>query len=192
MSIKMGPEPDGTFGGTLFATVAPEFLKLLYDSVNLGQTGSVIESGTDGAVRAYPYRHRDVGTGDATAREDGSAAGSKFQHFALPPLKSKGAYEGADAADGIRRLYHWRKIEGYPLIVLSVSEKPTGKGAWVISGFCSLAVHVHTPDASFAQPRNLETDLPGDQAALREGELGIGETPLSIRNARTSRNSTHS
>ena len=83
MSIRFD-QPDGTFGGTLFATVAPEFLTLLYDSVNLGQTGSVIVAGTDGAVRAYLSRHRDAGAGEATAREDGSADGSEFQHFALP------------------------------------------------------------------------------------------------------------
>ncbi len=58
MSIRID-QPDGTFGGTLFASVAPEFLTLLYDSVNLGQTGSVMVAGTDGAVRAYLSRHRN-------------------------------------------------------------------------------------------------------------------------------------
>ncbi len=144
MSIRLD-RPDGTFGGTLFATVAPEFLTLLYDSVNLGQTGSVMVAGTDGAVRAYLSRHRDAGAGEATAHEDGSADGSEIPALRAAPMESNGAYEGAADADGIRRLYHWRKIEGYPLIVivglgkaeaLSVSNQQRH----MVIAACSLAV----------------------------------------------------
>ncbi len=111
-------KPDGTFGGTLFATVEPEFLTLLYHSINLGQTSSLMLVGTDGAVRAYLSRRLDAGSAEAMAREDGSADGSEIPALQAAAFDSKGAYEGRSSLDGIERLYHWRKIEGYPLIVI--------------------------------------------------------------------------
>jgi signal transduction histidine kinase len=113
MSIRIN-RPDGFFGGTLFATVEPEFLTLLYHSVNLGQTGTLMLAGTDGAVRAYLSRGLDGGAGKATAEADGT----EIPALRAAALESKGFYEGRSAPDGVARLYSWRKIEGYPLIVI--------------------------------------------------------------------------
>ena len=144
MSIRLN-KPDGTFAGTLFATIAPEFLSILYDSVNLGQSGSLMLVGTDGAVRAYLSSHAGAGGGEATAREDGSADGSELPAIRAAAFDTKGAYEGHAAADGIPRLYHWRKIEGFPLLVIAGLGKAEALSAsvWqrnVAAAGCALAV----------------------------------------------------
>ncbi len=116
MSIRLN-QPDGTLAGTLFATIEPEFLTILYHSVNLGQTGTLMLVGTDGAVRAY--LSRSYGGGSlATAHEDGSGDGSELPALRAAAFESRGAYEGHAAADGLHRLYNWRKIEGFPLLVI--------------------------------------------------------------------------
>ncbi len=117
ISVRLN-KPDGTFAGTLFATVEPAFLTMLYHSVNLGRSGSLMLVGMDGAVRAYLFRHAGADTGEATAREDGSADGSELPALRAATTASEGAYEGHAAADKIPRLYHWRKIEGFPLLVI--------------------------------------------------------------------------
>jgi two-component system, NarL family, sensor histidine kinase BarA len=117
ISIRLN-QPDGSFAGILFATVEPAFLTVLYHSVNLGQTGTLMLAGTDGAVRAYLSRRTEAGGAEATAREDGSADGSEIPAVSAAAREKEGAYEGTGAADGIERLYHWRRLEGYPMIVI--------------------------------------------------------------------------
>jgi signal transduction histidine kinase len=140
MSIRLN-KADGTFAGTLFATVAPEFLTILYHSANLGRSGSLMLAGTDGAVRAYLSRHAGAGGDEAAAHEDGS----ELPAIRAAALDTKGAYEGHAAADGIPRFYHWRKVEGFPLLVIAGAEKAEALSAsvWqrnVAAAGCALAV----------------------------------------------------
>ncbi len=117
ISIRLN-QPDGTFAGTLFATIEPAFLTILYHSVSLGRTGTLMLVGTDGAVRAYLSHRRNRDGSQVTAREDGSGDGSELPALRAAAYESKGAYEGHAAADGIPRVYNWRKIEGFPLLVI--------------------------------------------------------------------------
>ena len=140
MSIRLN-KPGGTFAGTLFATIAPEFLTILYHSINLGRSGSLMLVGTDGAVRAYLSRHAGAGGGVPAAREDRS----QLPAIRAAAFDTKGAYEGHAAADGIPRLYHWRKIEGFPLLVIAGLGKAEALSAsvWqrnVAAAGCALAV----------------------------------------------------
>jgi signal transduction histidine kinase len=117
MSIRLN-QPNGAFAGILVATVEPEFLTVLYHSVNLGRTGTLMLVGTDGAVRAYLSRNTKGDGSQATAREDGSGDGSELPALRAAAFESKGSYEDNAAADGIPRLYNWRKVEGFPLLVI--------------------------------------------------------------------------
>ncbi len=117
MSIRLDL-PDGSFGGALVATVEPAFLTVLYHSVDLGQTGTLMLAETDGTVLAYLSRRNKGGGSLASAREDGSGDGSELPALRSAASETKGIYESYAAADGFSRLYSWRKIEGLPLLVI--------------------------------------------------------------------------
>jgi two-component system, NarL family, sensor histidine kinase BarA len=143
LSIRLN-QPDGSFAGTLFATVEPEFLTVLYHSVNLGQTGSLMLVGEDGAVRAYLSRRKEAGGGQATAREDGSADGTEAPALRAPINDTEGQYEGR-AADGIDRLYHWRRIaDDHLLVIVGLGkEEALSTSVWlrnIVAAACSLAL----------------------------------------------------
>jgi signal transduction histidine kinase len=106
---------DGKFDGVLEVSLDPEFLSSLYRSVDLGRTGTLTLLGTDGVVRAHFTAGRKPGTTEpslvgSTLADVPALHDSEFQ--------SEGAYEGK-GADGVARMFHWRKVRGYPLIVTS-------------------------------------------------------------------------
>jgi signal transduction histidine kinase len=113
MSYRL-EKADGQFNGVLLATLDPDFLGGLYRNVDLGRTGSVLLLGMDGVVRAYFSRVHDQGkipTVVGAKRNDIWA----LRESAFDP---EGAYERKSPIDGVVRVYHWRKIKGYPLIVI--------------------------------------------------------------------------
>ncbi len=119
-------KPDGSFGGVLLASLYTEFLTGLYRSVDLGETGSLTLLGTDGAVRAYS-------SAAANEEADGASVAGSNQP-GIPALRASdfdadGAYEMASPIDGVERLYHWRKVKGYPLIVIVGFGKPEALSA---------------------------------------------------------------
>ncbi len=105
---------DGQFDGVLVATLDPAFLAGLYRSVDLGQTGSVLLLGTDGVVRAYFSRAHDRGGVPSVV----GATRSDIWALREAAFDLEGSYQRTSPIDGVVRLYHWRKIKGYPLIVI--------------------------------------------------------------------------
>ena len=102
-------------------------------------------AGTDGAVRAYLSSHAGAGGDDPAPHQGGSADGSELPAIRAAAFYTKGAYEGHAAADGIPRFYHWRKIEGFPLLVIAGAGKAEALSAsvWqrnVAAAGCALAV----------------------------------------------------
>ncbi len=187
-SIRLN-KPDGSFAGTLFATVEPEFLTVLYRNVNLGQTGSLMLVGLDGAVRAYLSRHSEAGA-QAIAHEDGSADGSEAPALLAAARESKGAYEGNNAADRVERLYHWRKIEGYPLIAIVGLGKTEALSAsvWqrsIIIAACVLAL-LFTGAMPFLLSREIskrishETELNHEKANLTLANAALDSERLAL------------
>jgi signal transduction histidine kinase len=103
---------DGSFGGVLVFSLYPEFLTALHKKVLLGREGIVTLAGLDGIVRA-----RFTATGEPDSTNIGSSiAGSRAIIDAR--TATEGAYESASLIDGVRRLFHWQKIDGYPLVVI--------------------------------------------------------------------------
>jgi signal transduction histidine kinase/DNA-binding response OmpR family regulator len=100
--------PDGSFGGVAVVSVDPEYLSQLYRSIDVGQNGVVALVGTDGVVRARGARGpSDVGASVA-------ANGSLLKAYA----RSKdGFYTRKSPLDGIERIYAYRGVPDYPLIV---------------------------------------------------------------------------
>jgi signal transduction histidine kinase len=105
-------DSDGGFGGVLVFSLYPEFLTSLHRKIQLGRDGIVTLAGLDGIVRA---RFTAFGEPDST-NVGSSIAGS--QALANATTMTEGSYESASIIDGVLRLFHWRRIDGYPLVVV--------------------------------------------------------------------------
>ncbi len=103
---------DGQFGGVVLFSLAPELLTTLHDKARLGEATSIDLMRTDG-VRLARYT---VAKGFDTA----SLGAKDTSAEALASSKAAGAGEftAESPADGVVRLYHWRKLPDYPLIVM--------------------------------------------------------------------------
>jgi signal transduction histidine kinase len=104
--------PGGGFGGVLVFSLYPEFLTSLHQKIQLGRQGIVTLAGLDGIVRA-----RFTAFGEPDPINFGSSIVSS-RALADAATASEGAYESVSVIDGVLRLYHWRRIEGYPLLVV--------------------------------------------------------------------------
>jgi signal transduction histidine kinase/CheY-like chemotaxis protein/HPt (histidine-containing phosphotransfer) domain-containing protein len=100
--------PDGSFAGVVVISLDPQYLSRFYDSVDVGARGSVTLAGTDGIVRAR------AAAGD-TAIGQTIAGGQLLQAYVRA---SAGTFKAASPIDGVSRVYAYRGVKGYPLIVL--------------------------------------------------------------------------
>jgi two-component system, NarL family, sensor histidine kinase BarA len=104
--------PDGKFVGVVVFSISPDFLTTLHRAVRLGQGGSMILAGTDGVIRASFAGFQKSGeeftgasiSGMGALKESTSAESGAFVENS--PLDSKPAF------------FSWRKVSGYPLIVI--------------------------------------------------------------------------
>ncbi len=102
--------PDGSFGGVLVFSLNPDLLTTLHRQVDLGQTGNVTVAGADSVVRArFTSSSETLGVGSSLA------GGRSFKDAASA---EKGFHTSASVIDGVVRLFTWRKVSGYPLIVI--------------------------------------------------------------------------
>ncbi len=103
---------DGSFGGVLVFSLNPDDLTSLHRQIDLGETGNVTVVGLDSVIRAR-FTSRDraeaVGVGSSLA------AGRSFKDAAHA---NSGFHTSASVIDGVVRLFSWRRVAGYPLIVV--------------------------------------------------------------------------
>ena len=100
--------PDGSFGGVVVVSVDPDYLSQFYKSIDVGEFGSVSLVGTDGIVRARAAQ------GPSTV----GASLAKTQLFVAFAQARAGFYDVKSQLDGIERLFVYRQVKGYPLIVV--------------------------------------------------------------------------
>lgn len=113
MSIQLShrlSRPDGSFGGVVMASVAPGYFTRFYSGFDLGAGGSVSLVGLDGVVRA-----RYV-TGGASDSDGAEIAGPGF--VAMINRQPAASFRGPSPIDGVGRLYGYRVMERYPLVVV--------------------------------------------------------------------------
>jgi signal transduction histidine kinase len=103
--------PDGQFAGVLSFALDPEVLTTLYRKVNFGQTASMLLVHNDGTIMARYTQAEGL---------DNASIGKKAVHCVAARrgnLTGSGEYSSASTFDGVKRLYHWRDVQGYPLFV---------------------------------------------------------------------------
>jgi PAS domain S-box-containing protein len=130
--------PDGSFDGVVYANVATERFQSLFASVNLGSQGAV-------SLRTLPAlqlvtRHTSKAT---TPPAIGSTNVSNELHRMLEIRPEAGSYIAETATDRIERAAAYRRLEGYPLMViagLGTSEflTPWRNEVAVVAGLCVL------------------------------------------------------
>ncbi|GGY15329.1 sensor histidine kinase [Paludibacterium paludis] len=101
-------KPDGSFGGVVVVSLDPYYFTSLYRDVDLGKQGVITLLGLDGVVRARRSGD-EISVGQKIT---GSPA------IRLAATRDDGFYDNASLVDRIYRLYAFRKLKDYPLIVL--------------------------------------------------------------------------
>lgn len=105
-------KPDGSFNGVLLFALSPELLMELHRRIDLGRDGSILLMGLDGVIRArYSGNHvldpSLIGTSVSGVPAVAEAATAQA-----------GSYTAPSHIDGVVRLFDWRKVAGYPLVVI--------------------------------------------------------------------------
>ena len=112
-------KPDGSFGGVAVVSVSPFYFSEFYKRVDLGESSSIALIGRDGFVRV---------------RQDGQEvnAGQDFsESIVLKALSvsNTGQFSSKSRADGIKRIYSYRALSDYPLVVVvGVAEEEVFRG----------------------------------------------------------------
>ena len=103
---------DGSFGGVLVFSLNPDYLTTLHRQVDLGQAGNVTVVGLDSVIRA---RFTSNDSSETLGVGSSLAAGRSFKDAAFAEV---GSHTSASVIDGVVRLFNWRRVSGYPLIVI--------------------------------------------------------------------------
>ena len=99
---------DGSFDGVVVVSLDPDYLARFYHAVDLGRNGVAVLVGFDGIIRA---RAASVATTIGGSLVDGVMMHAR----AAAPA---GYYITASRIDGIERIYAYREVAGFPLIVI--------------------------------------------------------------------------
>lgn len=100
-------DAQGQFAGVLVASLDPNILSRLYNSIDIGKSGAITLFGLDGVVRA-----RSGMTPDVLGRTLNTQAITQALNGVMA-----GSYENESVIDGVARLVSFRKLTDYPLIV---------------------------------------------------------------------------
>jgi diguanylate cyclase (GGDEF)-like protein len=112
---------DGSFGGVAMASLKLEFFGKFYDSFDVGQTGTIVLAIDDGTLLyRRPFNAAMVGT--------------NMTDSAIFQLYRKHGKAGTAMMvakiDGIERLYSYRHLDGFPLLVATAQSKGEILGDW--------------------------------------------------------------
>ncbi len=99
--------PDGSFGGVVVVSLDPDYISRFYGSIDLGEKGTVTLVGTDGIIRA----RRANGPSEIG---QSLAAGKVFEELTK---SESGFYTTMSLTDGVERMFAFRKVNGYPLVI---------------------------------------------------------------------------
>lgn len=104
--VRMLKTAAGEFDGIIVLSVPTEYLVRLYDAVNVGKDGRISMIGLDGVIRARAGGSAVVGQ---------VAAGPVIE---MARKANNGHFEWTDPTDGIARIGSFRRVAGYPFVVV--------------------------------------------------------------------------
>lgn len=100
--------PGGEFKGVVLATLRLNYLRRLFEKLDIGANGTIALLRTDGRLLyRYPFRPQDFDV-------DVSQRSASFERFKKVP---SGEYVAVAALDGVERLYSFRHVGNLPLIL---------------------------------------------------------------------------
>jgi diguanylate cyclase (GGDEF)-like protein/PAS domain S-box-containing protein len=99
--------PDGSFLGVAVTSIDPSYLSRFYNTIDLGETGSISLIGLDGIVRVRSTR--GVDSFGKSIKGD-----VLFEHLAQI---ASGTYTAPSSFDGKDRIVSYRRIWDYPMVV---------------------------------------------------------------------------
>jgi signal transduction histidine kinase/FixJ family two-component response regulator/HPt (histidine-containing phosphotransfer) domain-containing protein len=156
-------DPDGAFAGVVSVSLDPFFLTRFYASLNLGSEGIAVLIGTDGVIRARAPNGRET-IGRSLVNTP------IMRSFART---SDGRVSAVSAVDGIRRLYSYRGVENYPLLVaVGMSERDV-LAKWEYDQHSHFAIAAVVSAALLiviASTVRYQSHLRGARAAVQESE----------------------
>ena len=100
---------DGALLGVVVASLDPAYFEAVFRRVSLGRGGSVVLLGTDRVIRARVAGGASNGLGTAVAA-DGP--------FAREATGTSGHFSGRSSVDGVERMFAYRRVADYPLVLL--------------------------------------------------------------------------
>ena len=103
--------PDGSFGGVIVTSINPDYLVQQFASLDVGRQGSVAMFGHDGFIRARFPQTEGMYERNVTTISTGKGV---FEHLKERPT---GTYEVESAFDGVTRIFGYRTVGAYPLVV---------------------------------------------------------------------------
>ena len=166
--------PDGSFGGVAMASLKLNFFGDFYDSFDVGETGTLILAIDDGTLLyRRPFKEDMVGT-DING-------GPIFQLYRTSgPV---GTAMLTSKIDGIERLYSYRHVDRFPLLVaIAKSKEEVLAGWWVVVVKMScvvlfavglLAWGTHRMLVQLQVRDALEGELRGARLVLKEQNMAL-------------------
>jgi len=166
--------PDGSFGGVAMASLKLSFFGDFYDSFDVGESGTLILAIDDGTLLyRRPFRQDMVGTN--------IGGGPVFQLYrASGPV---GTAMLTSKIDRIERLYSYRHVDRFPLLVAIAKSKEEVLGEWwvavvkmscvVLCAVALLAWGTHRMVGQLQVRDALEGELRGARLKLKEQNLAL-------------------
>jgi NO-binding membrane sensor protein with MHYT domain/two-component sensor histidine kinase len=110
--------PDGSFRGVVAAAIFTDYFASFYRTLELGENASVTLFRTDGAIilREPPA--------------DTASGASSALFTRLLPEAAAGTYEQRSVIDQVDRILSYRKVEGYPLVIVTTTARATALEDW--------------------------------------------------------------
>jgi signal transduction histidine kinase/ActR/RegA family two-component response regulator len=163
-------KPDGAFAGIVFVSLDLQYLSGFFSDLAIGKNSSFAIVGRDMIVR-------DMIRGSGRVADAIGTSVAKSQLVPALARAANGAYEADGVLDGVRRLFSYRTLPDYPLIVLaSVAEADEladfrERKAWLVGAAAALSL-IFVAVAIF-QLRRLTLQSQSEQTLRQTQELLI-------------------